>query len=122
LLQTEQAQRRWRAVLELTSTGSKLWRVAYRFNGKQRTVYVRGAYPSVSLADARAIRDSAKVLLAKGVETKDGVVTSRSSRDRGPLFGSKLTHNASRIANRQTIGRDVPGNHATRAHSGVLAD
>jgi integrase len=54
--------------LEITATGSKLWRVAYRFLGKQRTVYIKGAYPAVTLADARAVRDSAKVLLAKGVD------------------------------------------------------
>jgi hypothetical protein len=40
--------------LEVTSTGSKLWRVGYQLQGKQRTVYVKGAYPAVTLADARA--------------------------------------------------------------------
>jgi Arm DNA-binding domain len=54
--------------LEVTATGSKLWRVAYRLEGKQRTLYINGAYPAVTLADARAIRDSAKVLLAKGID------------------------------------------------------
>jgi integrase len=53
--------------LEITAA-SKLWRVAYRFGGKQRTVYVKGAYPAVTLADARGIRDSAKALLAKGID------------------------------------------------------
>ena len=34
-------------------TGSKLWRLAYRFSGKQKTLYM-GGYPAISLADARA--------------------------------------------------------------------
>ena len=46
---------------------SKLWRLAYRFAGKQKTLTL-GAYPAVSLADARAGRDAAKQLLAKGVD------------------------------------------------------
>jgi integrase len=48
-------------------TGSKLWRLAYRFARKQKTLAL-GAYPTVSLADARNARDEAKKLLARGVD------------------------------------------------------
>src|SRR5205085_9057012 len=48
-------------------TGSKLWRLAYRFAGKQKTLAL-GIYPAVSLADARSGRDQAKKLLAKGID------------------------------------------------------
>ena len=34
-------------------TGGKLWRMDYRFDGKRKTLSI-GAYPAVSLADARA--------------------------------------------------------------------
>jgi len=54
--------------LELTSTGSKLWRMNYRFEGKQRTLYISGAYPAMTLTGARAIRESAKALLAKSID------------------------------------------------------
>lgn len=47
--------------------GSKLWRLAYRFAGKQKTLAL-GVYPTVSLADARTKRDAAKKLLASGVD------------------------------------------------------
>jgi len=46
--------------LLVTDGGSKLWRLAYRFGGKQKTLAL-GIYPHVSLADARSKRDSAKV-------------------------------------------------------------
>ena len=46
-------------------TGSKLWRLAYRFQGKQRTASF-GAYPTVSLAGARTHRDEIKALLKAG--------------------------------------------------------
>jgi len=47
--------------------GSKLWRMAYRYAGKQKTLAF-GTYPVVSLADARKKRDEAKSLLASGVD------------------------------------------------------
>jgi integrase len=47
--------------------GSKLWRLAYRFAGKQKTLAL-GVYPAVSLQEACARRDTAKRLLAKGID------------------------------------------------------
>jgi integrase len=47
--------------------GSKLWRFAYRFAGKQRQLYI-GPYPDVSLKEARAKRDEARKLLQEGTD------------------------------------------------------
>jgi len=51
--------------LYVTPSGGKLWRFNYRFEGKGKTLSF-GAYPIVSLKDARARRDDAKKLLANG--------------------------------------------------------
>jgi integrase len=51
--------------LLIQPTGSRLWRLAYRHSGKQKTLAL-GSYPAVSLADARKKRDAAKALLAEG--------------------------------------------------------
>jgi integrase len=48
-------------------TGSKLWRLAYRFDGKQKTLAL-GIYPVVTLQDARQQQEEAKRLLAKGTD------------------------------------------------------
>jgi integrase len=48
-------------------TGSKLWRLAYRFAGKQKTLAI-GVYPTVSLEEARRHRDEAKKLLARSID------------------------------------------------------
>jgi integrase len=48
-------------------TGARLWRLAYRFRGKQKLLAL-GAYPTVSLSRARQARDDAKRLLAAGVD------------------------------------------------------
>src|SRR5215813_8694716 len=47
--------------------GSKLWRLAYRFVGKQKTLSL-GVYPIISLQEARERRETAKRLLAKGID------------------------------------------------------
>ena len=47
--------------------GSKLWRLSYRFGGKQKLLAL-GAYPEVGLKEARARRDKARALLAQGVD------------------------------------------------------
>jgi integrase len=46
---------------------NKLWRLAYRFDGKQKLLAL-GTYPAVSLADVRTKRDEAKRLLAAGID------------------------------------------------------
>jgi integrase len=48
-------------------TGSKLWRFAYRFAGKQKTLAL-GIYPVISLEEARRRKDEAKKLLAHSID------------------------------------------------------
>lgn len=53
--------------LLVTPQGSKLWRLAYRFGGKQKLLAL-GVYPDVGLAGARRGREEAKRLLRDGVD------------------------------------------------------
>lgn len=53
--------------LLVTPTGGKLWRLKYRFQGKERLLSF-GPYPLFSLAEARAKRDEMKKLLAAGID------------------------------------------------------
>lgn len=48
-------------------TGGKLWRLKYRFAGKEKLLSL-GGYPEVSLADARLARDEARKLLHEGTD------------------------------------------------------
>jgi integrase len=63
--------------LIVTSRGSKLWRFDYRHGIKPGTDKARrltlafGAYPDVSLKEARERRDEARKLLAQGVDPGD---------------------------------------------------
>jgi hypothetical protein len=60
-------------------TGGKLWRLAYRFAGKQKTLAL-GVYPVVSLEEVRSLRDEAKKLLAR---TIDPSVQRRADKQAG---------------------------------------
>jgi integrase len=47
--------------------GKKLWRLSYRFAGKQKTLAM-GVYPTIGLAAVRKARDAAKEKLAQGID------------------------------------------------------
>ncbi|ARA37144.1 TPA: tyrosine-type recombinase/integrase [Escherichia coli] len=51
--------------LEVTTTGSRYWRLKYRFAGKEKRLAF-GVYPEISLAEAREKRDAAKKVLSTG--------------------------------------------------------
>jgi len=53
--------------LEVTPTGSKLWRYRYRFNGSAKMLAL-GSYPVVTLLKARQMRDESRQLLIDGVD------------------------------------------------------
>ena len=51
--------------LEVTSKGSRYWRMKYRFGGKEKRLAF-GVYPVVTLAKAREMRGEAKKILNSG--------------------------------------------------------
>lgn len=52
--------------LLVSPSGGKLWRLKYRYLGKQKLLSL-GSYPEISLQDAREKRESARKLLANGI-------------------------------------------------------
>ena len=56
--------------LEIAPTGGKLWRLKYRFGGKEKRLAL-GIYPDTSLKDAREKREAARKLLAAGVDPSE---------------------------------------------------
>jgi hypothetical protein len=73
--------------LLVEKSGSRLWRQAYRYQGKQKLLAL-GVYPATSLAGARVARDANKALLAKGID---------------PSAQRKSDRHAARIANSNTF-------------------
>lgn len=66
--------------LLVTPSGGKLWRFQYRFAGKQKTLAI-GAFPDISISDARDQRDSARKELAKGIDPGEIKKNLRKERE-----------------------------------------
>lgn len=75
--------------LLITPNGSKLWRLKYRFAGKEKLLSF-GPYPIVSLAEARRKRDEAKKLLIEGTDpsTKKKLDDLAASAAAATTFGA----------------------------------
>ena len=56
--------------LLVTSTGGKLWRLKYSYGDKEKQLSF-GAYPEITLDDARVKRDTARNLIANGVDPSE---------------------------------------------------
>lgn len=67
-------------LIRVTPQGGKHWKLAYRFNGKQKELSF-GSYPTVSLKRARALRDEAKELISEG---SDPAAVKRQEKRRRP--------------------------------------
>lgn len=64
--------------IELSPSGARTWRWAYRHGGKQKTLTI-GAYPKVTLAAARKARDAARDRLQHGF---DPVIEQQQEKER----------------------------------------
>lgn len=53
--------------LLVNSSGTKLWRLKYRFGGRENTLSI-GKYPLVTLVDARDVRYQARKMLRENVD------------------------------------------------------
>ena len=92
--------------LEVIPNGSKLWRLRYRFGGKQNRISL-GAYPDVPLAAARAKRDEARKLLADGKDP-----SQQRKQDR--LKAAVAARNTFRTVAEEVLGALEESNAATR--------
>lgn len=89
-------------LLIVRPTGGKLWRLKYRFAGKEQQFTI-GTYPEVSLKEARERRDAARALLAQGKnpsaeKKRDKVFAAISAGNTFKLVAEEL------IAKRQREG------------------
>ncbi len=60
-------------------SGSRLWQLKYRFFGKERLLSF-GAYPAISLAQARKLKDEARALLARDIDPSEAKQEAKRSK------------------------------------------
>ena len=75
--------------ITVTTTGSAVWRIKYRYGGKERVYADIGAYPEAGLQKAREERDRVREMLRQG---------------RDPVKGRKIDQIESAAASGQTFG------------------
>lgn len=68
-------------------SGGKLWRLKYRFEGKDQNLAL-GAYPAITLEEARIKRDAAKELLLQGFDPAE-VRKQEKARDKAERLEAK---------------------------------
>lgn len=74
--------------LEVSPTGSKLWRLKYRVSGKEKKLAI-GAYPIIGLQQARQRRDEARQQLAEGIDPgEQKKATKQAQKAEGLTFES----------------------------------
>lgn len=56
--------------LEIKPNGSKLWRLKYRFRGREKLISLKG-YPQISLSQARQQRDTYRQLIASNIDPSE---------------------------------------------------
>lgn len=66
--------------LHIAPTGGKLWRYKYRFQRREKLMSF-GAYPEVSLAQARKRHEEARTLLADGTDPMEQRKTEKTKRE-----------------------------------------
>lgn len=89
--------------------GGKYWQMAYRFEGKQKTLSL-GIYPDVGLAQARDRRDDARKLLANEIDPGAAKQAKKAS-------GILLSENSFEIVAREWFVRHEPNwkeNHSSK--------
>lgn len=67
-------------LLLVAPTGGKLWRLKYRFGGMEKMLAL-GAYPQISLKEARDRRDDARKLLANGADPSETKKAQKSAKE-----------------------------------------
>jgi integrase len=89
--------------------GAKYWRLAYRFDGKQKTLAI-GVYPDIGLQDARERRQEAKKLLANDIDPSQAKKSQKAARQ-------ALVANSFESVAREWFSKQAPNwkeNHASR--------
>ena len=65
--------------LEISPSGSKWWRLKYRYDGKEKRLAL-GVFPRVTLKEARAGRDDARRMLDKGNDPGEARKAAKAAR------------------------------------------
>jgi integrase len=86
--------------LLINTNKTKYWRLAYRFDGKQKTLAL-GVYPTVDLAEARNRCDDARKLLFNGIDPAQNRKIQKAAK-------GEITANSFEVVGREWFAKFTP--------------
>lgn len=93
--------------LEISPAGGKLWRLKYRYAGKEKRLAL-GTYPDVPLAKVREKRDEARRLLADGIDPGENRKVQKAAK-------TEQSANSFEVVAREWFAKFKPGWAATHS-------
>lgn len=94
--------------LEVSPSGGKLWRLKYRFGGKEKRLAL-GKYPEVGLKEARERRDEARKLLANDIDPSENRKVQKAAK-------TERAANSLEVVAREWIAKFTPTWAATHTN------
>ena len=101
--------------LEVASSGGKLWRWKYRYAGKEKRLAL-GAYPEVSLAEARVKHVDARKVLSSGIDPGEQRKVEKLTR------GGRLENSFGAIALEMLAMRGKKNAKSTAVRNGRIVE
>jgi integrase len=95
--------------LEVQPSGSRYWRLKYRFAGKEKLLAL-GVYPTVTLKEAREKREAAKKKLSNGIDPGE----ARQAEKRTLLANAENSFEAIAREWHTKFSKDLSDSHAAR--------
>ncbi|MGE8482278.1 MAG: Arm DNA-binding domain-containing protein [Pseudomonas sp.] len=92
--------------LFVNTKGAKCWHFRFSWADKQPRISL-GTYPEISLRDARALRDVARALVARGIDPRVHRQLERNAR--APGYGKRLRNGCSALKVVRKVEHRVSG-------------
>jgi len=106
--------------LLITKRGTKLWRLKYKFDGKEKLLSI-GAYPKIDLLTARTLREKYKQGLANGInpsEDKKQKIATKKKEEINNLNTFKLIA----LERLEKLKDDISQSHYKRSYNSLRND
>ncbi len=106
--------------LLVTKRNTKLWRLKYKFNGKEKLLAL-GAYPDITLIKARELREENKQLIANGIDPNDLKKQTKELQKQEAIKNQNTFKNIA-LERLEKIRDDISEPHYKRMYRGFVND
>jgi len=106
--------------LFITKKGSKLWRLKYRFDGKEKSLSL-GQYPTITLTKARELREKYKIDISNGINPTEQKRENKAIKQQEEIK-NRDTFKAIALERLSKVENDISGSHYMRSYNSLKND